>query len=122
MTDKELITKLFRNLRKHGLFARQSYLCCLSCASAQAEVDMKESHTGIVFYHQQDAEAFKIGGKELKRSLMIRYDSRPSNDEGRKKLAETIVSEAEQLGLDTDWNGSTDQCVSILPQNREDTP
>lgn len=65
---KTRINAGFRLMRKRGLFARQNYWCCRSCASAAAVGDIKERQdkgrtiTGCAYTTQQDYEIFKDGG------------------------------------------------------------
>ena len=115
-TTREQIQRLFRNLRKVGLFARMSYWCCSSCGWCAAAHEVKPEQRGIVFFHQQDAEA--LSGHQLCGKIYLAFGS---NDENCKdpmpaaEVAATITMEAAKLGIPFEWNGSETTRVALLP-------
>jgi hypothetical protein len=50
------ITIAFRELRKHGYFARQNHLCCATCGWNAVPDNFTDR---AVFYHNQDAHDLK---------------------------------------------------------------
>lgn len=108
-TDKEIITQIFKDLRKEGFVARQNLACCQSCA--WSEVDIMEEKKGktfenVVFYHRQDAESFDRGTKNLTGTMFLAWRGDSS------KIVEVI----RKNGLKVDWDGS-DYCrIGIVPR------
>jgi hypothetical protein len=57
--SKENLNKAFRDLRKHGYFARQNFLCCQSCGWAEVPDNKSDK---VVFYHTQDNDDLQRSG------------------------------------------------------------
>lgn len=92
---KTKITKAFKELRKHGYFARQNFWCCQTCAWAS----VPDSHgERAVFYHNQDnQELLKYGHCYLSWS-------------GNGK---EIVDVLEKHGLQVEWEGTENKRIKI---------
>ncbi|WP_442637788.1 DUF6891 domain-containing protein [Rossellomorea marisflavi] len=115
-TDKEIITQIFKDLRKEGFVARQNLACCQSCA--WSEVDVMEDKKGktfenVVFYHRQDAESFDTKTKNLQSTLFLAWRGDSS----------TIVKVIRKNGLKVDWDGSDFTRIGIVvrPENIVDS-
>lgn len=60
LTNKKLVNKAFRELRKLGYVAYQNFWCCSNCAwSALNDEEAKKA----VFYHSQDNDTMLKMGK-----------------------------------------------------------
>lgn len=99
---KKQVNKLFRTLRKHGVFAKQNYCDCQSCGWARAEQESQQGQP-IAFYHNQDNEVWT---DEKQKNLYIAFSD--------LKTANLIVNTAAQLGLVTDWDKTENTRVKIL--------
>ena len=91
---KDKITAAFRQLRKHGYFAKQSFWCCSSCAWSDIPEDKVEK---VVFYNKQSADGLKTGEVYLQWS--------GNGDE--------ICNIFNQCGLRVSWEGSEDKAIVI---------
>lgn len=104
MTTKAQVNKAFRDLRKAGYIARQNFWCCMSCgfsAMQQKYPDAKK----VVFYHNQDNEAWDKDTKTLTDRLYLAWDG-----DGAE-----IVDILEKAGLEVIWNGTEGMRIGILP-------
>jgi hypothetical protein len=57
---KAKLNTAFKALRKAGYFARQSFMCCQSCGCYAVPKALAENY---VFYHKQDADNLRAGGR-----------------------------------------------------------
>ena len=85
----------FKDLRKHGYFARQNFMCCQSCGWAAVPEGKEEK---VVFFHNQDNEERKKG-----LPLYLAW----SGD------GEIIKSVFEHHGIDVEWNGSESTRIRV---------
>lgn len=104
-TDKQVLNDVFRELRKKGFVARQNYWCCQSCAwsAVESEYDTNDD-SNIVFYHNQDADAFENGNLESILYLAWQGDG------------ETIRDTFEDYGFNVAWDGTKNKRIGILPR------
>jgi len=100
MTTKDKVNKVFRLLRKAGYFAQQDYWCCQNCAWNAMTGEQAEK---AVFYHHQDNDAWK--DKELKEKLYLAWSG-----DGNE-----IVNIIHSVGLETEWDGTENNRIQILP-------
>ena len=109
-SQAQSIAKAFAVLREKGYFAEMDFQCCQSCGWAS----VPEGQEKVVFYHDQDRFAFgEDCGEEpndnhhgnLVHPLYIAW----SGD------AEEIIESLSQQGLETEWDGSPDTRIVILP-------
>lgn len=89
------LTKAFKELRKHGYFARQNFTCCQSCGWAEVPDDKGDK---AVFYHNQDYQSYKEGG-----DLYLAW----SGD------GNLICSVLRENGLDVEWEGTPDVRIRV---------
>lgn len=99
MVTKKEIDKVFDDLKQAGYIAYQNHMCCSTCGW---EAIPKEAEK-VVFYHAQNADAFK--GKMLEYPLYLAWCG--DGDE--------IVKIIENCGLEVQWSGSEDVKIAILP-------
>lgn len=104
-TDKQVFNEIFKALRKKGFIARQNYMCCQSCgwASIESEYDITDD-SNVVFYHNQDYNAFKDGNLEYIIYLAWSGDG------------QTIKETFEEFGFNVLWDGSEHKRIGILPR------
>jgi hypothetical protein len=91
------LNSAFRILRKQGVFAKQNFSCCQSCAWAEIS-SMPVVPENIVFYHRQD-------GQDLTRRGRV-YLAWSGDGEG---ICEVLKSQ----GLKVEWNGSKDSRILV---------
>ena len=104
MTTREKVRKAFRKLRKEGFFARMSYLCCSSCATAEMGIfHGLTPESNFAYFHKQDAEAFNKDGM-LESNLMVRHGGSRSNE---------IVEILKECCLEVSWNNDMGYCIEI---------
>jgi hypothetical protein len=107
-THKDRVTAAFKELRKRGYTCRQSFTCCGSCGSYEL-AEMVTARGGdpdtakVVWYHQQDAEAFDRPTGKLTRNLMLRWNGD----------AAEIKQVLEAQGLMVIHNGSSERCIEV---------
>ena len=89
------LTKAFKDLRKHGYFARQNFTCCQSCGWSEVPEDKADK---AVFYHNQDHHSYKEGG-----DLYLAW----SGD--GNLICETL----RMHGLQVEWEGTPDRRICI---------
>lgn len=108
--NKVKLNALFAGLRKRKLIARQNYMCCGGCASAQVhENASRRGLVGGVFYHRQEGDRLRDGQEEVYLSYGSVYeDSLPV-----ARVGEMIREEAERLGLEVRRDGDPTRCVVI---------
>jgi hypothetical protein len=102
---KAKVNELFKRLRVHGVWARQNWKCCSTCAAAAIPADASDRR---VFYHAQDADCFKHTG-----DLYVRYGTVPDDDAATTLLGELVAFLAAEVGLEVEWNGSPYECVVL---------
>jgi len=90
------LTVAFKSLRKKGYFAKQNFMCCLSCGNSAIPKDKKKK---FVFYHRQDAETLRQYG----------YCYLAWGGNG-KEIVETLEAE----GLKVVWNGDSLKRIKII--------
>lgn len=111
------LNQAFRAMRKQGLFARQSYWCCSSCAGYAAgeicreKAEAGKPYKGVVFYHQQDAENKRDGD-----DFYLAYsDTGVDGSLTIEQVGELARSVLEECGIETEWDGNPN--VRILIKN-----
>lgn len=117
------LTEAFKLVRREGLIARQSYLCCRGCAGAElaneveATLDAgKEGPKGYVFYTKQQGfvENFKV------QSIFLAYGAVHSEKYGdvglpTVEVGRLVCDALTKTGLTFKWNGSPDKCIEVNP-------
>lgn len=120
------LTKVFRELRKQGLIARQNFLCCGNCAGSQIACDITEmidkgkdraSIKGCVFYHQQDAERFREGY-----DLWLAFGNVDTEKYGKVGLSTVAVgymvcAELAKAGIRYEWDGNESKRISVKAED-----
>lgn len=121
MVNKERLNLAFKNLRKHGLLARQNYWCCSGCAccaitqDAEKLVGRGKRVTGGVYYHKQAGDRLRAGGEFYVGFGVItseKYGKLGTTDEDIGRL---VVSEFTKAGLRVQWDGNADKSILVQP-------
>lgn len=105
---RSIIDRLFKKLRERGFKTIEGDICCGGCAAAQLATDGEDGQPGA-FYHEQDVEngydevyvGFGVIGGEL--------------DEASAEVGRTIVDVAEDMGIDTEWEGNPARRILLKP-------
>lgn len=106
----EALNGLFKELRKAGLVARQNFMCCGGCASAElaSVLEAKPAKRGYAFFHRQQGERLAKGD----RRCYIHYSAREGGDD--LQVAMDIVAAAGRVDLAVKWDGKLSSCVEVL--------
>ena len=105
-TDCDRLDSAFSALNTQGIVARQNFSCCNNCGFTEIwdEVDKEETQhpvEGYVFYHLQCTEqAIKTG------QLLLAYGSVEEDPEAFLGVANKIVGELRNNGLNASWGGT----------------
>lgn len=89
------LTKGFRELRKHGYFAKQNFSCCQTCGWCDVPEEKKDK---VVFYHKQDNE-----DKEEGNPFYLCW-----NGDGKE-----IQGILQKCGVETEWNGDETKRIRV---------
>lgn len=100
INDRSRISKSFRELRKLGWFARQSFWCCQTCGCAAVPKEYKDK---FVFYHKQDAESIKSGNIEGEM-----YLTHGEGGDGHE-----VVTILKKHGIKAKWDGDNDKRIEL---------
>ena len=103
ISDKKVFNQMFKSFRANGFKARQNFTCCQSCGWAEME-DIAGDNENIVFYHNQDNDAFGSDGY-LEGTIYLAW-----NGDGSK-----IKQIAEDFGYTVDWDGTEGKRIGIVP-------
>lgn len=122
--DRDLLNRIFADIRSQGLIARQSFMCCNNCAGSalatnvttkltelwkrRGPVAAKRAYSkikGAVFYHLQARDALLETGK-----VYINYGPLDTAAFGSiglppREVGDIVVAAAQQLGAGVEWNG-----------------
>lgn len=113
MTDREKITKAFKELRKKGWFARKNFWCCQSCGCAAIPTEYKDK---FVFYHNQDNAAMK--GRRSARVGNIceggMYMTHGQGGEG-KEVCDALIA----AGLNVKWDETNNTRILVEHNDNE---
>jgi hypothetical protein len=126
MVNKTRLNEAFKALRKHGLIARQNYLCCGTCAGykiacdAENLVDKGKAVAGAVFYHKQAGDRLREG-----KGFYVNFGTLDTQKHGTigtmtdEEIGRLVVREFEAARLKVTWNGNTNQAILVEPGEPE---
>ena len=128
MIDTDKLNAAFKNLRKQGFIARQSFSCCSSCAGYKIATDVKEMKEakrakvkGWVFYTRQDVarprERWSYRGGTQR--LFLAYGPVSVHEVGDFGLPTVEVGQAikaalEEQGLKVEWDGDPNKRIEVV--------
>ena len=102
------LPRVFRALRKAGVYARASYSCCGRCGAVEALAVMEEQPTkyrGFAFYTKQD-NPVEDGGVHLK------YGA--ADDAGTLAVGNQVRDALVDAGFTVEWNGDINECLWVV--------
>jgi alkylhydroperoxidase family enzyme len=113
MTNRDRLKAMFADLRRRGYLARQRFLCCGGCASAQLADDLRKrpEKLGAVYYHRQEAERLDRGQESVYLSYGRGQDASP---EQSALVGEAVARAAGRAGLAVLWDGESTSCVQVM--------
>lgn len=119
MTNGDKLNALFRALRRSNLVARQNHLCCGGCAAASiGEMARARGLRGGVYYHRQDGERLRPGRTSWTRKpaeeVLLGFGSVDADESVTIEIGAEVCRLAEQVGLATEWSGSSAERVTVL--------
>lgn len=108
LSQAQLIAKAFSALREKGYFAEMHFQCCQSCGWAA----VPEGQEKAVFYHDQDQFAFgdEPGGDSDNRGNLVHPLYLAWSGDAKE-----IIECLSQHGLETEWDGTPEMRIAILP-------
>lgn len=115
------ISSAFARLRQQGIMAKRHYLCCPTCAFADAHEKMRD-HVGVAFIHEQGEDALKqydrayihfARNTKLDAGVAALTGGEPP-EEGDVIVAEVIVNALVAAGLTVEWNGTRERSICVL--------
>lgn len=113
---KRKLNKLFAELRKQSIEARQAFSCCNTCGASEMErmLILNPDRIGYAFYHAQNAASLH---EEQGTYIAYGAASRSTTASSAAVIARTIVRTAHSVGLFTRWDGdvATKIYVSEVP-------
>lgn len=117
---KKALNDAFRIFRtSYKFLAKQSFLCCQSCAWAEAGHITDQNpgkYAGIVFYHKQDAENLrdrKDPGCYIAFGVADEKQTAPTC----KEIGDTVVRVLRKQGLEVVWDGNENTRIWVgLPK------
>lgn len=120
-TTRRQVNALLAALRKEGMVARGSFMCCAGCATAAIDTPENRGKPSVLFHKQEAERAYGTGrerGNVVRSPIHLIYgivggqmDSPATVEVGRR-----IVATAERIGVPVEWNGDPALCVKIMPE------
>lgn len=110
-TGKAMLAVAFRDLRRHNLFAKRNFWCCLGCATNACRNEIEENpgkYKGVVYYHKQDSEQLRDHGY-----CYVAFCASNNKDKDTVKLGRLVVDTFEKRGLVVDWPGTADERIRV---------
>jgi hypothetical protein len=116
----------FKAMRKEGLVARQTFMCCRSCAGCELAINLKaqpkhvkDACKGCAFYTKQDAPP-REDSRDFRffDGLYISYG--PLGVSGEKdyglpteEVGAIVKRTLETAGLTVEWNGTPEERIFV---------
>ncbi len=120
MIDNVKLNKAFRYMRREGLIARQSYLCCSSCADSKIASDVDDQSDtkrnkvkGACFYNKQNTEHARITGNLYLSYGPINTYTHGQVGLGTQEVGKIVVKCLEEAGLVVEWNGDVQKRILV---------
>ena len=107
------IAKAFAALESKGYFTAMHFQCCQSCGWGAVPLDAEKA----VFYHDQDNYAFESQDEpDYNISGKLRHKLHLAWSVNAKEIIEALADQ----GLETEWDGSDEHRIAILPLDGKD--
>jgi hypothetical protein len=112
-TDCDRLDEAFTALNRHGIVARQHFTCCNTCGFTEIwdeieEEEQRQQVKGYVFYHFQSTERAVEAGQ-----LFLAYGCIEEDESALVSVANKIVAELRQVGLDVNWQGDSGHPIVV---------
>lgn len=121
--NKANLDAAFKCLRGVGLLARQSFLCCQSCAGYQIALDGKKlldagkPPKGCVYYHKQDTENLRDGHDFYLAFGQIEYHGDGNEvtkiGDDTAAVGKLVVDVLNRHGVETEWDGDPNRRIKV---------
>ena len=107
------ISDCFKDFRKLGIVARQNFLCCQGCGTAQLAYESEKKNyarkRGYIFYHKQDAEKWREEG-----CLHLSFGT--FDDSDPVPMMTSAVTILRRRGFKVDWDGTAAQRPEVTKE------
>ena len=122
---KQKLNTAFQVLRvSYGYLAKQSFLCCGSCAWSEAASMIAANpgkYRGVVFYHKQDADDLK--GRKNPGCYLAFGTAHGESEFACKIIGQNVAQVMSDVGLKVDWNGDNGTRIWVgLPEPKPVPP
>jgi hypothetical protein len=133
--NPELLTALFKSLRKQGFIARQRAACCRTCASYEIATEKDGANHGkfVVYTTAQD---YPTRGQGELTEIYLKYGvvnnaerakidpiTETREEELMLEAATYIIETAKAIGgLEVEWDGTTGTCIMLKAKQPEAEP
>jgi len=119
MTNRDRLTKAFREAGKRGLVARQNFSCCGGCASSElGSMATARGKDGVVYYHRQDAERLRPSGRYGRNPgadhVYLGYGSVHDGDAATVDVGNKVCEALARAGLAYEWDGGAATRIKVL--------
>jgi hypothetical protein len=130
--DRDALNRAFQAMRRWGLIARQSFMCCRGCAGSAIATELKEkieggkldpdTVKGCCTYNRQDAESrdagkpFYLGYGPIEVHGINGSDKPVTLGGTCEEVGNTVCEILEKFGIGFEWNGDCDTRILVLPK------
>ena len=124
--DKDRLNKVFKELRKRGLIARQNFSCCGGCAGSELatwygelrKAGKGEKYKGLVFYHRQNTEHLRNDGETMLAYGDLSYYGSGDKPEFKtplstKEVGDILADVLKQENMYYEWDGDPGSKILI---------
>ena len=128
---KKRVGQAFASLRRQGYVAKRGFMCCQSCACAEAaSIVEKMPNTersklqGFVYYHKQDQDRIKLRQRKPWTTayefggLNIRFGEVYVGDDvyGKQayKIGQDVAVALARAGLQVEWDMDPDRTINVV--------
>lgn len=105
---REKIKKVFKELRKIGIYSRMDYKCCQSCGSYSIGDDASKSDFGYAFFHSQDGDDLRKKGV-----VHIAYGSLDKERVSAHEVGMLVASALANEGLEVFWEKDDKKRIQV---------
>lgn len=112
-TGPDRLQAAFDALEARNIMVRQDFLCCMTCADAEAmeEAEGRSPATeGFVFFHRQDTERAVAG-----QGLLLAYGVPSGSPIDQTTVGRRTTVALAEAGLSYEWDGSSTTRIHVTP-------